>query len=173
MPRKTRAQRKAELIEQHRHRIGSAVGAFLRQNPEFVYLRDDLESEGFVRLVDSVDRFVKGKVNSLPAYLRLSIWSGLWEAARTDDVIQSPRNCSARQMRDRDLSLYFGKDDAPVKADVKRLLRKACVDKTDRLIIAMLQTGKTVRSIASELELGINKVRARKKAIGERVEAEL
>src|SRR3972149_12145664 len=106
MPRKARAQRRQELFDQHFYRVGAAVGAFLRQNPEFAHLKEDLESEGKLRRVDSVERFLKGKVKSLPAYLRLSIWSGLWEAARTDDVIQTPRSCHAQQDRTRDLPDY-------------------------------------------------------------------
>lgn len=152
------------------HRIDGAVSAFLRQHPEFAHLVDDLKSEGKVRLIDAVDRFIAGRVTNFNGYLRLCIRSGLWEAARTDDVIQSPRNCSARQSRDQELTTIF--DYRVAKSDPvaeEQIIGEVCIDDVDKLLVSMLRVGNTLRNIAAELMISVEEAQSRKQGIESRI----
>lgn len=164
------------LIEKYQPLIGKVVGAFIRQNPNFRNLREDLMSEGMVRTLDCIDRYLAGGVENLKAYLRLSIWSGCWQTAINEDCIQSPRNCAARQVCASPISEYRqneGDSDpeaSVVSADsVKFMSDGCCKDDIDRMILSMLMSGKTLREIARELQISLKSVWTRKKKMGQRL----
>jgi DNA-directed RNA polymerase specialized sigma subunit len=152
------------------------VGAFVSQNLKFRYLREDLMSEGMVRTLDCIDRFLAGDVENLKAYLRLSIWSGCWQTVLNDDCVQSPRQCVARRAYDRPLGEYYQDErntspEAPViaKDSVRFMSDGCCNDDIDRMILSMLISGKTLRKIAKELEISLSSVWTRKKKMGQRL----
>jgi len=184
--KRTSTPQRTALILEHLHLVDKAVMSFLNRNPEFLHLEEDLRSEGNARVVDTIDRYLNGKVNNLKAYLRLSIRSGLWEAARTDDVIQSPRNCSARQCRGQELSSYSTLGETLPDIDAEPFLASVCVDKhgilkstelwpfscddeIDILIVRMLRSGATLDNITDELSLSVDEVIDRGQKIGKRL----
>lgn len=169
--RRRNTKKRLALIAEHEPKVHKAVSTFLRQHPEFGHLKDDLTSEGFLRLVDSVDRFLNGHVKKLPAYLRLSIRSGLWEAARTDDVIQSPRNCPARRNDKFDLGSQREDESSSDEFESTSSVLKFCDDRFDELIVAMLRAGNTLKDIASALEMKPEEIEQRAYAIGQRAQA--
>lgn len=163
-----------QLLAYYTPRVMSSVNAFIRREPSRVNLKDDFYAEGLLRLWSSITKFKAGKVNNLPSYIKVSLWSGFWEVVRTDDCIQSPRNCSAR----RDMRLELSKvveDELRQKRlkknpTAKQLLYPACVGKVDKKIASMLIDRATIRQIAKAVGLSIAAVRAKKKAIGLRLD---
>ena len=164
--------RRTALIEEHMARVSAAVGSFLRRNPEFSHLADDLNSAGTIGLINGVDRYLSGKVKQLVPYLRLCIYSSLWDSARTEQVIQSPRYCGARR-RLGGLADAEGTAKSGRQEEIERAIVDACRDETDRMIASMSLSGKTGRGIAKEIMLPLRTVLRRKRDIARRVKAKL
>lgn len=164
--RRRQTKKRQKLIDDHTYMVTNALRAFLRSHPEFLHLEDDLRSEGMARLVDCIDRFINGKVNNLKGYLRLGIRSGLWEAARTDDVIQSPRNCPARQYHGKELTSYTKSYYSP---DSDAALSEACQDEGDEALVAMLRAGQSIKSISVALMMTPEQLAEKAMAIGKRI----
>lgn len=171
-----------ELIAENDGLVRRAVGAFIEENRQFAYLRDDLYSGGLIRLIDSIDRFLAGEVDNLAAYLRLTIWSGLWEVVRSENVIQSPRHCPARRVMPSEEKQYqatdFGwlasVDELPEQGlmsseNVRAMADCCCRDETDKMVLSMLVSRKTLRAIAKELEISLTSVGYRKRKMGQRL----
>lgn len=171
MPRPRNTKRRKLLIEEHSGRVTAAVKVFIRSHPEFSHLEEDLHSAGMIRLIDTVDRFLAGKVTHLLTYLRLSIYSGLWETARSENVIQSPRHCPARRRPGQ--SDYKDESRSIRQDEIEQAIGAACLDDSDRLIVSLLRSGRTLRGIATELMISIEEVRTRGQAIEDRVRADL
>jgi RNA polymerase sigma factor (sigma-70 family) len=84
------------LIADHLKLVYLMVGDFLRANPQFRNLRDDLNSMAGIKLIETVDRFDTHNAH-FRNYLRISIRNGCWDVVRTENVIQRPRVHNAKR----------------------------------------------------------------------------
>lgn len=144
------------LIEENVDFVLKQLNHWLKKNPKFHYLHDDLLSHGHLRLIDVVDRFRKGKVNNLRGYLRLSLLCGFWDAVREETRVR--KLSDQRRLYDRKIKndwskggLRRGYFDHLVREgyctsppeypheEVIEALSEACVDDLDSLLVSMLK----------------------------------
>lgn len=132
------------------------VFLFLRKKPQFRHIRQDLLSTGLARLVKVVDKYLKGEIKSLKAYLRLSIRSGLWDAVRAENTIQKPRHCTPKRV--------FVDDHLEEKLPLwavssSESLDLACRCLSDRIIVGLLREGEGLATMAAATEQTTGDVR--------------
>lgn len=82
-----------QLILQNMPLVQYKVDNFLRAFPKYNYLRDDLVSEGYVGLVEVVNKIARGELeNTNPTgYLGLAIQESISIAIEDDALIRVPR----------------------------------------------------------------------------------
>lgn len=150
--------------------IPGAVRAHLRRYPHQIHLQEDMEQSSMERIVYAANRHLSGHPikKNMKGYMRLCIRSGIWEAVRTNDVIQSPRNCSAQQSLEKDVAQFYGATSDTATAS-GRLLDACCMDDTDHAILKQLFDGRSIPQICAALKITEKAFKARRDAINRRV----
>lgn len=151
--------------------IPGAVRAHLRRYPHQIHLQEDMEQSSMERIVYMANRHLSGHPikKNMKGYARLCIRSGIWEAVRTNDVIQSPRNCPAQQSLEKDVSQFYGATSDTATAS-GRLLDACCMDDVDHSILKLLFDGRSHSQICEALKITEKVFKQRRRAISERVE---
>ncbi len=67
--RRRHTKKRQELIDDHSSMVDTLLAQFLRKEPQFAHLGEDMRQEAFARLVDSIDRFINGGVANLKGLL--------------------------------------------------------------------------------------------------------
>src|SRR5690606_9585090 len=90
-----------QLIRQNMPLVQYKVDVFLKAFPKYSYLRDDLVSEGYVGLVETVNKIVSGEVENtnLTGYLGLAIQESISTAIEDDALIRVPRRTQNHKKR--------------------------------------------------------------------------
>lgn len=158
--------RRLALIEKHTPTVRRAVGAFVKRYPATAYLVDDLNSAGDLALVLGVKQFMAGKVHNLTAYLRYTLENAFWNEVRASNVVRTPRGKTTRREPLGD----YEYEHETIDPDLVQKIANACLDDTDRLIVALLSTGMTLTEVAEELEISQPTVTRRRSAIRRRLE---
>lgn len=164
-----------ELIEKHRPVVARVVDAFLRLRPYLYHLRDDLISEGHIKLVVVADRFLAGEIDSFNAYLRLSIRTAIWDVVRSENVIQKPRYCSATRINGLEMDQLGqqAREDGVDGTDPLAAINLAMEDDSDRALLDQLQKKVPLPRIARRLDSSELEVRERAGQILRRLKREL
>lgn len=158
--------RRIALIEKYTPTVRTAVGAFIARYPATVYLQDDLNSAGNLALVLAVKSYMAGKVHNLPAYLRYYLQNALWAEVRASNVVTTPRGKTTK----REPLADYAYEHETIDPDLVQKIANACLDDTDRLIVALLSTGLTLTEVADELGITQPTVTRRRSAIRRRME---
>lgn len=164
-----------EFDEKMLEGIKAAVWRFLRSNPQFGHLRDDMTSGCYIGLMKGLKAFDARKGVTLASFLRIVYERCIWDVVRSENVIQTPRKNFAKRVG---MSAWSDTKAATgfeslrdASANALANAYDACKDETDYLVLALLLTHRTIKQIAVELEIPIRKVRERKKEIGLRMRA--
>ena len=157
------AKTRKQLIEENVGEVYTSARRWLRKNPKFLYLRDDLISHGHLRLIDVVDRYRKGKVNNLRAYLRLSLMCGFWDAVREDNMFRLRRQSDFKRLfiaehqfpgqefLDRLLASGW-RQSIPVDTfEASEALAEACETDEDAILVSMLKVRRVSQKQAKKL----------------------
>ena len=78
-----------ELITSYIPQVEKWIKGFIAKKPEYAGSYDDLIGEAHLRLVQTADSFLAGKIGRFSIYLRLSICSAVSDFIRTDKLIRT------------------------------------------------------------------------------------
>lgn len=145
------------------------VSRFLRTNPRFAYLADDLRSEAALALVEA------GDGRREPAYLRAAVRNAVSDYAAEQRGAASARTLGRRDdvPQERQLPADYIQADEKAEAqqaaaDLLEEILEVCQDERERQIIAMRAGGHADAEIAASLNVSRSLVQASRKTIEER-----
>lgn len=138
--------------------VQKRVGAFVKANPKYQYLRDDLVSAGYVGLVEAVNDIVKGECSGSPGgFVNLSVTDAICRCIDEDSLIQIPYR-SRKRLKDiptvtRSLPTSIPCVDTSTAEELTEEILAVCETPADRQIVLMRKQGHNDREIAQTLGL--------------------
>jgi DNA-directed RNA polymerase specialized sigma subunit len=161
------------LILHHIEDTKAVVHKFLRSHPAREYLRDDMLAHAALRVVQVVDAFLAGKIPNLKACCRQAVVFGNWDAIRTENVIQSPRNCSAERDLQYEMNAHPNRHERNNETAMIEMVLEHCTSDEERTIMRLILAGTHIRKVAATLGTSILKVKKIKKAIWNKLESQV
>lgn len=150
-----------DLILEHLPRVEGYVRTFVRKYPALAPHTDDLIGTANLKLVEVVDRFLAGKIQSLPAYLRLSVMRAIVDFMRIESLIPvRSKNCPTIVFQNLDMLVAAGQPDG-VDFGTLSALFDAIKDRKDAMIVQGRLEGSSLSTIAAGVGLTRQTVRAR------------
>ena len=145
--REGNADARQEMITNNMPLVIAIVDGYLKVNQDFAYLRDDLTSEGFLRLVQAVSDLADSnrRVRKPTAYLSRSIRYSIFKNAR-----HSPYQLATMDTTKRSLAFC---SDSIERVDTQDLIDQCCETDLDRQIIGLRKQGNTFAEIAETVRL--------------------
>ena len=174
---------KRKMIEGNIALVLSTVEQYLRQCPQFVYLRDDLVGYGFVALINAVGRITDGDdsidLKAPVDYIRTCVLRDLGHAIEEEAMVRIPHSTQhvattagnrIKQLTATSIPLDScpGSDGEAVY-DMRDLIESCCENDNEKTFVEMREAGYTLKEIAQHLGKPISTVDLMKKRIYARV----
>jgi hypothetical protein len=169
------------MIEGNMALVIAKVDGYLSYFPQYVFLRDDLTSAGFVALVEAVDNIVREgtKIKAPVDYMGVAILRSIGDLAETDGSIHIPREtqrlATARGERITPLTPCSGAletcatNDAESVFDMRDLIASCCSCDQERTFVKMREAGYKLREIAVEVNMPLSSLHVMKEDLYRRV----
>lgn len=158
------------LIEGHLPLAMSKVHMALETWPSLMYLADDMASEAFLAVVESVDKMIVTEVEEPypTAYIGTSIVNRLLRLIKEEGTIRIPRTSDAKVRVVGEATESQLMTNGETTFELDNLLGFLCQDDMDREIIRLRKKGFTDREIAVQLKRSRSWVSKRRKALYQR-----
>lgn len=161
-----------ELILHFLPVVETVVSSYLWNNPHFSGSRDEFESAGAIKLIESVDRCLAKKSTNLAYiknYVRISILTGIVDYLRENSMVPGPKTkgVQAGELR------FAPLDPRSLHAVgiTKEDLEAACDTPEQRVLVAMALRGENRKSIAAAMCITQIEVKKRLQQVLERAQA--
>jgi RNA polymerase sigma factor (sigma-70 family) len=157
---------KRRMIEGNIALVLSTVESFIRQYPQFAYLRDDLTGYGFVALITAIGRITDEGDDSIDLrapvdYIRTCVLHDLGHAVESEATIRIPHTTqhvattSGNRIKQITASTISPDscpgDDMQASFDMRDLIESCCETDKDRTFVEMREAGYTLKEIADAL----------------------
>lgn len=160
------------------------VRSFLRQNPQYNYLSDDLTSEGCLGLAQAVTALANSKrvVANPVGYLCRAITNAISAAAQVEGTNMSPQARQYAKSKDEEIlplkrvpftSLYKMKVEPHAMVDARHTIFSCAETPEDRTLLTMREVKYTFSEIADALGCSKSWVHRRVNMLGDLAEAKI
>lgn len=154
-----------ELIIKHMTHVAVKVSEFIKCFPMYAYLRDDLISEGYVGLIEGIDKFDPSVGSTLKSYITHWILLRVSEFANNSHIIPIPSRTASRhkeltpptvaQIDTEELDKIISKSNPKEYMEVYENIISHCATDEERAIVQMRERGSRDPEIAATLGLAI------------------
>lgn len=174
------ARARNELIVAAMPLVALASGRFIERNFDARYLRDDLESEGYLALCGAVDALRDGRqIKSIAAYLRYSIKTALRHCVDNDSLVGSGKSTKSNRRQSgldsKDATcipiMDFDKESPAECHELYRICELACESERDNEIIKLRSIGLRDKQIGQKLGISQQAVFKSRSRIEDRYDA--
>ena len=150
-----------KLIEDNVSEVDKILRVWLIKNPKFQAFEDDLRSHGYMKLIETADRFLKSKrIKNFKAYLRLTVYRGFWDVIRDNNRFIRPTSKTGRNYEEilhgpkllLGFAERYGASDDYHPTEAIEALAEACLDEIDSLIVSMLKVRRVTDRRAKGLD---------------------
>lgn len=150
-----------ELIAHYMPIVRKQIKRFMTRKPSLLPHYEDLLGEGYLRLVEMVEKKISGKIESFPTYLRLTIIGACADYLRRDSLIPvRAKHPPVIIFKNVDLVPILPENRAEFKETVEAILA-AVKDRKDAMIVQGRLEGSSLSAIAARVGLTQQTVRAR------------